>query len=52
MKTDSFIVNVKTGDVYRSNVENVTTKFHTSSYELNRPLHKIKNKKVIGLIRK
>ena len=31
--------------------KDVETRFHTSNYELDRPLPKIKNKKVIGLMK-
>ena len=31
--------------------EDVETRFYTSTYELDRPLPKIKNKKVIGLMK-
>ena len=47
MDTESFIVHIKTDDIYQDIEENVETRFDTSNYELNRPLHKGKNKKVI-----
>ena len=47
--TDSFIVNVKTEDIYKDIAEDVETRFNTSSSGLHRPLPKGKNKKVIGL---
>ena len=47
MDTDSFIVHVKTEDI----AEDVETRFDTSNFELDRPLPKRKNKKVIGLIK-
>ena len=46
MHTDSFIVYVKTEDIYRDVAEYVETRFDTSSYELDKPLPKGKNKKV------
>ena len=46
--TGSFIVYIKTDDIYKDIVEDVETKFDTSNYELDRPLPKIKNKKIIG----
>ena len=46
--TDSFIVYIKTEHIYRDIAE---TRFDTSNYELDRPLSKGKNKKVIGLIK-
>ena len=51
MDTDSFIVYIKTDDIYKGIAEDVETKFDTSNYELDKPLPKIKNKKVIGLMK-
>ena len=51
MDTDSFIVYVKTDDMYKDNVEDVETRFDTSNYELDKPLLKRKKKKVIGLMK-
>ena len=48
MDTHSFIVYIKTDDIYKEIAEDVETKFDTSNYELDRPLPKGKNKKVIG----
>ena len=50
MDTDSFIVHIKTDDIYKDIAEDVERKFDTSNYELNRPLPKGKNNKVIGLM--
>ena len=50
MDTDNFIDHMKTKDLYKNIVENVETRFDTSNFELNRPLPKGKNKKVIGLM--
>ena len=36
--TDSFIVFIKTNDIYKNIVEDVETRFDTSNYELDRPL--------------
>ena len=52
MDTDSFIVYIKTVDIYKDIREDVETRFDTSSYELEcnsiaRPLPKRKNKIVI-----
>ena len=47
MDTDSFIVFIKTDDIYEDIAEDVETRFDTSNYELDRPLPKGKNKKVI-----
>ena len=51
MDTDSFIVYIKTDDIYKSIAEDVEIRFHTSNCELNRPLPKGKNNKVIILIK-
>ena len=47
MDTDSFIVSIKTGDIYEDIAEDVETRFDTSNFELDRPLPKGKIKKVI-----
>ena len=51
MNRDSFIVYMKTDDIYKDIAEDVETRFDTSNYELDRPLPKGKNKKVIGLMK-
>ena len=51
MDTDSFLVQIKSEDIYSDIAKDVETKFDTSNYELDRPLHKGKSKKVIGLIK-
>ena len=51
MDTDSFIVYIKTDDIYKDIAEDVETRFDTSTYELDRPFPKGKNKKVIGLMK-
>ena len=38
--TDSFIVYIKTDDIYKDIAEDVETRFDTSNYELDRPLPK------------
>ena len=38
MDTDSFIVHVKTDDIYKEIAEDVETRFDTSNFELDRPL--------------
>ena len=43
-----FIVFIKTDDIYKYIAEDVETKFDTSNYELDRPLLKGTNKKLIG----
>ena len=40
MNTGSFIVNVKTDDLYKDIIEAVETRFDTSNFELDRPLPK------------
>ena len=47
--TDIFTVHVKTCNIYKDTVEDVKTRFEPSNFELDRPLPKGKNKKVIGL---
>ena len=51
MDTDSFIINIKTEDFYKDIADDVEKRFDTSNYEVNRPLPKGKNKKVIGLMK-
>ena len=46
--TESFIVHVKTDDIYKYIAEDVETRFDTSNFEIDRPLPIGKNKKVIG----
>ena len=48
MDTGSFIVYIKTNDIYKDIAEDVETRFYTSNYESDRPLPKGKNKKVTG----
>ena len=45
MDTDSFIVCIKTGDIYKDIAEDVDTRFDTSNYELDRLLPKEKKQK-------
>ena len=51
MDADSFIVYIKTNDIDKDIAEDVATRFDTSNYELERPLPKGKNQKVIGLMK-
>ena len=51
MDTDSFIIHIKTNDVYEDIGNDVIKRFDTSNYEVERPLPKGKNKKVIGLMK-
>ena len=48
--TDSFIVYIKTGDIYKDISENVETRPDTKTYELDRPLPKGKKLKSIGVM--
>ena len=45
MYADSFIVYIKTDDIYKDIAEDVETRFDTWNYELDRPLPKEKIKK-------
>ena len=45
MDTDSFIIDIKTEDVYKDIANDAEKRFHTSNYEINRPLPTGKNKK-------
>ena len=47
MDTYSLIVYIKTDDIYKDIAEDVETRFDTSDYELDRPLCKGKNTKVM-----
>ena len=51
MDTSSFIVYIKTEDIYSDNAKNFEIGFDISSCELNRRLPKGKNKNVIDLIK-
>ena len=51
MDTDSFINHVKTHDIYKDIAEDDETRFDNSNFELDRPLTKGKNKKVIWLMK-
>ena len=46
-----FNICIKTDDIYKDIAEDVESRFEPSNYELDRPLPKIKNKKVIGLMK-
>ena len=45
MDTDSFIVYIKTDNIYKESAEDAETRFDTLSYELDRPFPKEKVKK-------
>ena len=51
MSTGSFIVYIKTNDIYKDIAEDVERRFDTSNYNLNRLLLKGRNKKVIGAMK-
>ena len=51
MDTDSFIVHVKTDDIYKDIAEDVETRFDTSNFEINKSLPNGKNEKEIELIK-
>ena len=48
--TESFIVYVKTNDIFKDIAQDVETRFDTSNFEVDRPLPKAKMKYVIGLM--
>ena len=50
MYRDSFIVYVKTEDIYTDIVKDIE-KFYTSNFELDKPLAKWKNKIIVGLMK-
>ena len=51
MDTDSFIIHVKTEDIYKDIAEDAETRLNMSNFELNRLLPKGKNRKVIRLMK-
>ena len=51
MDTDSFIIYIRTEDVYEDIADDVEKRVDTSNYEVNRLLSAGKNKKVIGLMK-
>ena len=51
MDTDSLIMNIKTKDFYKDIAQDVEERFDASNYDVDRPLPKGKNKKVIGLMK-
>ena len=50
METDRFIVHVKRDDIYKYVAEDLETRFDTSNFEIEKPLPKGKNTKIIGLM--
>ena len=51
MDTDSFIIHIKTEDFSKDIVDDVKKGYDTSNYEVEKPLPKGINKKVIGLMK-
>ena len=51
MDKDNFIAYIKTDGIYKDIGEDFDARFDTSNYELDRPLRKGKNKKVISLMK-
>ena len=51
MDTDSLIMKIKTKDFYKDIAQDVEERFDTSNYDVDRPLPKGKNEKVIGLMK-
>ena len=49
--TGSFVVHVKTDDIYKDIAENVETNIDTTNFELDRPLPKEGNPKVIESVK-
>ena len=49
MVTDIFSVYIKIDDIYKDIAEDFETGFDTSNHELDRPLPKVKSKKVIEI---
>ena len=49
--SDSFIIHVKTEDIYEDIADNVKKRIDTSNYKADRPLPTGKNKKVVGLMK-
>ena len=51
METGSFMVYIKTEDIHVYTLKDAETRFDTLNYELDIPLPRGKNKKVIGLMK-
>ena len=51
MDKGGFIVCIKTDNIYKDITDDVETRFDTSNYELDRPLPKEKNEKLIRLMK-
>ena len=48
MDTDSFIINIKTKDVYEDISDDVGQRFDTSNYDVNRPSPAGKTRKLLN----
>ena len=51
MNTDSFLVYMKTDNIYKDIAEDVETRYDTSNYVLEKPLPEGKNQQVIGFMK-
>ena len=51
MDTDRFIIYIKTEGFYKDIADGVKNRYDPSNYETDRPLPKVMNEKVIGLIK-
>ena len=51
MDTDSFIIHIKTEDVYEDIADDIETRFFTTNYKADRPLPTGKNKNAIRLLK-
>ena len=51
METDSFIIHIKTEDIYRDIAKEVKARFDNSNFKLDKPFPKRKNEKVNGLMK-
>ena len=49
--TDSLIVEVKTDDIFKDIAQDVETRLDLSKYEIDRPLPRGKNEKIISLVK-
>ena len=51
MDTDSFIVHIKTDDIYEDIAKDVETRFDTSNFEIDRPLPKVLRAKTYSCLK-
>ena len=49
--TGRFIVYIKADDIYKNIAEDIKNRFDSSNHESDRPLPRVKNKKVIWLMK-